>query len=294
MGRKAISLEGQKYGRLIAVERVGKNRHGQMLWMCICDCGSEVVVRSGDLRSRNTKSCGCLHNEELGNRRRLPVNHNFFSVWSEEMAYVMGFWAADGCVSCGHRISFCEQGRETIQKIKDLVKSEHKLSKTGNCWVLSYTSQRQHKDLRKWHNQDLYKKSKKIVFPEIPDIYTRHYIRGYVDGDGSVLIGSDTVNPVVKVTSGSLMFLNGLNETISTHTGIVGNVRTRKNGVSVYYVGSIKAVCLCDWLYNKQKIAMPRKESAARVVINWRGSKIMKASVTNKMRERFKEILYES
>ncbi len=34
--------------------------NGDVVWECICECGSVVEVRSDNLRSGNTKSCGCL------------------------------------------------------------------------------------------------------------------------------------------------------------------------------------------------------------------------------------------
>ena len=33
------------------------------MWLCCCDCGSSVVVVSGNLRSGNTISCGCVSKE---------------------------------------------------------------------------------------------------------------------------------------------------------------------------------------------------------------------------------------
>lgn len=59
MGAKCIDLTGQRYGMLVAVERVGTDAHRQALWRCKCDCGTETVVRAGGLRSGNTRSCGC-------------------------------------------------------------------------------------------------------------------------------------------------------------------------------------------------------------------------------------------
>lgn len=41
-----------------------KDSHGsKSYWLCKCDCGKEVVVRTDLLTSGNTKSCGCLHRE---------------------------------------------------------------------------------------------------------------------------------------------------------------------------------------------------------------------------------------
>ncbi len=30
------------------------------MWLCLCDCGQRTVARAENLRSGNTKSCGCL------------------------------------------------------------------------------------------------------------------------------------------------------------------------------------------------------------------------------------------
>jgi len=56
---KFIDITGQRFGKLVATKRVNKiNQHGSY-WLCKCDCGNECIVATGDLRSGNTKSCGC-------------------------------------------------------------------------------------------------------------------------------------------------------------------------------------------------------------------------------------------
>ena len=54
-----IDLTGQVFGRLTAISVFGKNKYGKTLWHCSCECGSVTLVSTGDLRSGNTKSCGC-------------------------------------------------------------------------------------------------------------------------------------------------------------------------------------------------------------------------------------------
>jgi hypothetical protein len=56
----AIDLAGQEIGRLRVLARAGSDEGGRALWRCICECGRETVVRGKDLRSGNTRSCGCL------------------------------------------------------------------------------------------------------------------------------------------------------------------------------------------------------------------------------------------
>ncbi len=58
-----IDLTGERFGRLIVVKMVDNDKWGHHRWLCFCDCGQEVIVVCGSLRSSNTKSCGCLHKE---------------------------------------------------------------------------------------------------------------------------------------------------------------------------------------------------------------------------------------
>lgn len=55
-----IDLTGQKFGKLLVLKQVGKDRWGSYKWLCICDCGKEIIAQSGNLKNRHTKSCGCL------------------------------------------------------------------------------------------------------------------------------------------------------------------------------------------------------------------------------------------
>lgn len=52
-------LMGRKFGKLTAIEQIGKNNHGNYLWRCVCDCGKEKVVPSGKLVQGRATNCGC-------------------------------------------------------------------------------------------------------------------------------------------------------------------------------------------------------------------------------------------
>jgi hypothetical protein len=58
-----IDLTDQVFGRLTVLEDVGKDKWRDTLWLCKCSCGKEKVVSGSNLRSGNTKSCGCLQKE---------------------------------------------------------------------------------------------------------------------------------------------------------------------------------------------------------------------------------------
>lgn len=50
---------GDKYGRLTVIAEAGRSKHNRRRIRCACDCGKEVVVMAGSLKTGNTKSCGC-------------------------------------------------------------------------------------------------------------------------------------------------------------------------------------------------------------------------------------------
>lgn len=69
---KKENLLGQKFERLLVIaesEPVGKNK--RVAWLCQCDCGTQKIVKSEELKSGNTKSCGCLNDEK---RKERAVN----------------------------------------------------------------------------------------------------------------------------------------------------------------------------------------------------------------------------
>lgn len=54
---------GNRYGRLVVVERAENSSGGGAHWRCLCDCGTERVVKGNHLRRGLIQSCGCLQRE---------------------------------------------------------------------------------------------------------------------------------------------------------------------------------------------------------------------------------------
>jgi hypothetical protein len=54
----ALDISGQRFGRLVVVERDG-SKNGKAVWRCVCDCGETTFVITSELRCGDTKSCGC-------------------------------------------------------------------------------------------------------------------------------------------------------------------------------------------------------------------------------------------
>lgn len=64
---KLIDLTGQRFGRLVVTGFDRRDRY--TYWCCVCDCGSECVAASNELRRGKKQSCGCLYADDLTNRR---------------------------------------------------------------------------------------------------------------------------------------------------------------------------------------------------------------------------------
>lgn len=81
---------GERYGRLIVIERVGRNYNRDAIYLCRCDCGIEKTILSQNLGK--TRSCGCLAIEiRRKNPGRNPV-HGHCRVGKRTTTY--NTWAA--------------------------------------------------------------------------------------------------------------------------------------------------------------------------------------------------------
>lgn len=57
-------MSGEVFGNLTVLKRLNSeidpNGTKRAIWLCDCTCGNQTEVRGADLRSGNTKSCGCI------------------------------------------------------------------------------------------------------------------------------------------------------------------------------------------------------------------------------------------
>ena len=59
---KALDLIEQRFGRLTVVKPTKRRDGSNIIWLCLCDCGNECFVSTGNL-GRSVNSCGCLFRE---------------------------------------------------------------------------------------------------------------------------------------------------------------------------------------------------------------------------------------
>lgn len=64
---------GIQYGRLIVIKFAGWIWSGgkfRTSWLYKCDCGNEAIIQGEHLQNGGTKSCGCLSQEKLKEKRQ--------------------------------------------------------------------------------------------------------------------------------------------------------------------------------------------------------------------------------
>lgn len=61
---RGYDMTNKTYGKLKVIGYNGNDNRGERMWLCKCDCGTEVVRNGYGLRSGRTTHCGC----DTGNR----------------------------------------------------------------------------------------------------------------------------------------------------------------------------------------------------------------------------------
>lgn len=67
MSPRKVDLTDHVFGRLSVTGVSGKDKYGHTLWRCVCECGKQVYVTTGNLSQGRTKSCGCWNRERTSN-----------------------------------------------------------------------------------------------------------------------------------------------------------------------------------------------------------------------------------
>lgn len=126
-------------------------------------------------------------------RRLYDVNDEYFSTENANMAYLLGFIAADGTVSKDSnqiKIGLSSVDQDFLEQIRQEIQAEHPIfsyqtSNGYNVSELKFSSAKIKQDLSKYNIVP--KKTYTFSFPTILNKkYWIDFIRGYFDGDGSV------------------------------------------------------------------------------------------------------------
>jgi hypothetical protein len=68
-----VDLTGKIFGRLTVVRETERVTNSNVMWECLCSCGTVALVARNHLQSGHTQSCGCLRSEVM--RKRIGDKH---------------------------------------------------------------------------------------------------------------------------------------------------------------------------------------------------------------------------
>ncbi len=193
------------------------------------------------------------------------VNKDFFKNWSPQMAYVLGFFAADGYITVNKRGGqfWCIQitDRELLFSIREALPANHKISErlgkgsNKTQYRLQIGSIEMCDDLRTLGFSE--RKTKSMSIPNVPEKYLADFARGYFDGDGNIWSGllhkerkTQTATLFIAFTSCSVPFLMKLKSRLSTFC--VGGCiyRSKRNYARLQY-STGDSLKLYDFMYNQ-------------------------------------------
>lgn len=97
-GRRTLDLTGQRYNRLTFISYEGRYRTSAV-WMCRCDCGRSITTVSNNVKSGNTKHCGCLSSPSTKKKQQKAYYHKDAKIlticniigWSKEFVQSKDF-----------------------------------------------------------------------------------------------------------------------------------------------------------------------------------------------------------
>ena len=148
--------------------------------------------------SMRSRSQARLLARKKGKFKDIPyyyINNKFFKSWSGKMAYVLGLIVTDGCISKSlHTVSLAMNERELLKKVKAAMGTNIPVRASrhqARLYEFNISRQEMVRDLLDLGLTP--QKSATIEFPDVPEEYLPHFIRGVFDGDGSVTLhGSRT------------------------------------------------------------------------------------------------------
>jgi hypothetical protein len=148
---------------------------------------------------------------------KYKVNHEYFkNIDNEYKAYILGFIYADGCISqpvgnrqLNFRIGVQEEDGYILEKLsKDAAGGQINIVKTPSSIKKGYKPQTCVNISSNILGQDLInlgcsiRKSKEgMTFPNLPFHLMKHFIRGFLDGDGSIILKKQSYNYKRKTDS---------------------------------------------------------------------------------------------
>jgi hypothetical protein len=195
--------------------------------------------------------------------RKLTADYRFFQVIdSEEKAYWLGFFLADGCVTSTNRITveLSMRDREHLESFREALKAEHTIKTYRSGVSLTLRSSEMVADLERLGIGP--RKSTREVVPPLPTKHTAHFWRGVFDGDGCVSSGQSGKTGHLLV-----MTLVGGHNIVKAFQQATLDISQSKSTISFgsgawrYSLHGRGAARVFHWMYANAMVCLERKRT---------------------------------
>lgn len=139
------------------------------------------------------------------------LNQDFFKTWSPAMAWALGLIFTDAYFSKATHVKIASIDLDILEKVKALIcpyrpiqQQRQSYDKTKKIYMLTFGNNLMATDLRALGLTMA--KSKVMPFPDVPEEFIRHFIRGCWDGDGGLTISKGKA--AAHYTCGSKGFID--------------------------------------------------------------------------------------
>lgn len=214
--------------------------------------------------SKIIKNNGVKQNKTI-RRCKYNVDESFFKSESAESMWLVGLLAADGNIKKDRFISLGQSGDEgkgITLEVKRLLGYDGPIYEIGtvgrDSHRISITSREMVKDLSIYNV--IPKKSLIYELPPLAADSFRDYLRGYIDGDGSVGVYDNGNGYEYLVISfvGTKKFINDVIKQIPSENSGVRDLKRGENCWEVRWYGR-QAIELGRWLYSNKDLYKSKK-----------------------------------
>jgi hypothetical protein len=271
MPPRYVAIDFESLRRMYVEEQMSMQAIAQRL-----RCGSSTV-------RRRLRALGIPVRSRGPNMERLrKQGHTPTPAWSPEMAWVVGLIATDGNLArAPRRISITSKDIDLLESVRRCLSLSNRFGKTRGLGVANRLQ---------WRNRALYdwllslgltpRKSLTIGPLTVPDEYFADFLRGCIDGDGTVLVYTDRYHAAkkasyvyqrlyVSIVSASRPFIEWIETTIYRLSGLRGGVHLKapRKGLRPVWVlrySKKASIRLLRWMYYAPDVVcLARKRAKA-------------------------------
>ena len=204
--------------------------------------------------------------------RKTRCNDDFFDIIDSEIkAYLLGFLYADGCITSDGRISILINRKdiEILHLIQKFVCPNHKIQLRNDLNIkrdpqarLRFLSKRLYNRLVQLGFSVDKTHTESSIFTNIPFHLKHHFIRGFLDGDGSIRWGERSN---LTFSKGTKTILEDIDKYL---TGGVSLIKKHTTWFTLSYYKRKLVQDVIKMIYDNYTYALKRKEFVALACIN--------------------------